>query len=385
MAIAACRKARQVRRHLRAGPVRPPGPRAVAGRAGHREHVAQPGHGRRDLAAAGGARRPDRRRRCAASRRAIAAATRAAFGRSTRRDAAIARAMRGMQPPPRLRLVPAPVAHRAARAIGIAAPATSRCSSSLPLPIAVAVALARLAVVLAALASRIVALHAAAACRRCVHVGARSARHRVHRERRPLARRRERSTTRTSARALTTIVWRPDGARCVRRARSCVLPDMLPADDFRRLRVMLRYGAQWRRGDERRRRGLTGQPCLSVDAARRSRAFACAARAGAGTAAPAPRAAAAPRLSSPGMRLVAQRRADRARDDGVDAQVRAVLPFVGQFARERRHAGLGDGVAAPVRARLLAASVEREDDARIAARRRAAASPRASAPSARRR
>ena len=44
----------QVRRHLRAGPVRPSGPRAVAGRAGHREHVAQPGHDRRDLAAARG-------------------------------------------------------------------------------------------------------------------------------------------------------------------------------------------------------------------------------------------------------------------------------------------------------------------------------------------
>ena len=39
---------------------------------------------------------------------------------------------------------------------------------------------------------------------------------------------------------LTTIVWRPDGAR---RARTLlVLPDTLPADDFRRLRVALRYG-----------------------------------------------------------------------------------------------------------------------------------------------
>jgi hypothetical protein len=38
---------------------------------------------------------------------------------------------------------------------------------------------------------------------------------------------------------VTTIVWRPDGWRW-----SCsilVLPDMLPAEDFRRLRVMLRY------------------------------------------------------------------------------------------------------------------------------------------------
>ena len=37
----------------------------------------------------------------------------------------------------------------------------------------------------------------------------------------------------------TSIVWRPDGAW---RSRAIlVVPDMLPADDFRRLRVMLRY------------------------------------------------------------------------------------------------------------------------------------------------
>jgi hypothetical protein len=38
---------------------------------------------------------------------------------------------------------------------------------------------------------------------------------------------------------LTSIVWRPDGARF---SRAClIVPDMLPAEDFRRLRVMLRY------------------------------------------------------------------------------------------------------------------------------------------------
>src|SRR5689334_3327508 len=38
---------------------------------------------------------------------------------------------------------------------------------------------------------------------------------------------------------LTGIVWRPDGARF---SRAClIVPDMLPAADFRRLRVMLRY------------------------------------------------------------------------------------------------------------------------------------------------
>ena len=38
---------------------------------------------------------------------------------------------------------------------------------------------------------------------------------------------------------VTTIVWRPDGSRWTRTI--LVLPDMLPAEDFRRLRVMLRY------------------------------------------------------------------------------------------------------------------------------------------------
>ncbi len=55
MAIKACRKARQVHRHLRPGTVRPPGPGALAARAGHREHVAQPRHRGRDLAVPGAA------------------------------------------------------------------------------------------------------------------------------------------------------------------------------------------------------------------------------------------------------------------------------------------------------------------------------------------
>jgi hypothetical protein len=38
---------------------------------------------------------------------------------------------------------------------------------------------------------------------------------------------------------LTTIVWRPDGARLSR--AEWILPDMLSADDFRQLRVLLRY------------------------------------------------------------------------------------------------------------------------------------------------
>jgi toxin CptA len=39
---------------------------------------------------------------------------------------------------------------------------------------------------------------------------------------------------------LTTIVWRPYGRWRVRTI--VLLPDMLPADGFRRLRVLLRYG-----------------------------------------------------------------------------------------------------------------------------------------------
>jgi hypothetical protein len=38
---------------------------------------------------------------------------------------------------------------------------------------------------------------------------------------------------------LTSIVWRPDGARRCRTV--LILPDMMAADEFRRLRVMLRY------------------------------------------------------------------------------------------------------------------------------------------------
>lgn len=42
---------------------------------------------------------------------------------------------------------------------------------------------------------------------------------------------------------VTVIVWRPDGARWWQPSESIViLPDTLPADDFRRLRVVLRYG-----------------------------------------------------------------------------------------------------------------------------------------------
>jgi hypothetical protein len=53
---------------------------------------------------------------------------------------------------------------------------------------------------------------------------------------------------------LTTIVWRPDCAPRFSPSRAIlILPDVLPADDFRRLRVLLRYG---RPTIERDTRGL---------------------------------------------------------------------------------------------------------------------------------
>jgi hypothetical protein len=39
---------------------------------------------------------------------------------------------------------------------------------------------------------------------------------------------------------ITTIVWKPERARLARAI--LLLPDMLPPDDFRRLRILLRYG-----------------------------------------------------------------------------------------------------------------------------------------------
>lgn len=38
---------------------------------------------------------------------------------------------------------------------------------------------------------------------------------------------------------ITSVVWRPDDSRWSRAV--LVLPDMLPAEDFRRLRILLRY------------------------------------------------------------------------------------------------------------------------------------------------
>ena len=84
-------------------------------------------------------------------------------------------------------------------------------------------------------------------------------------------------------------------------------------------------------------------------------------RAGAGTAARAPPARAGCVESSPG--CVWPRSGERM-GPGTTALTRSVgrvLPLVGRARGERRDARLGHGIAAPVRARLLAAVVERED------------------------
>jgi hypothetical protein len=47
------------------------------------------------------------------------------------------------------------------------------------------------------------------------------------------------ATSRAGSR-LTSVVWRPKGARIARSL--LILPDMLPADEFRRFRVLMRYG-----------------------------------------------------------------------------------------------------------------------------------------------
>lgn len=48
---------------------------------------------------------------------------------------------------------------------------------------------------------------------------------------------------------LTTIVWRPDGGRWWQPARTLLfVSDTLPVEDFRRLRVLLRYGVPDARG-----------------------------------------------------------------------------------------------------------------------------------------
>ena len=194
---------------------------------------------------------------------------------------------------------------------------------------------------------------------------------------------------------VVSVVWRPDGWSRWRPAPALLLlPDMLAGDEHRQLRVALRYGrappvggraepgaaaecrgrrgCSWRRGparsvrgagDQRRGRRLTGKPRATVDphAARGVRATTeqrQVQRHQVGD-------RAQRRLVLARMRQRPQRRANRARHDGAGAQVRPVLPFVGQRRRQRRQRGLRGAVRAPVRARRQRVIVEGEDDGGI--------------------
>jgi hypothetical protein len=144
-----------------------------------------------------------------------------------------------MRPPPRLRLEPRP-SRLLRRWLCGGALATATLAAGLPLPW-----LLRLALVL------VVALATLRTARRTlgrglpaiVHVGA---------DRRLAVTGRDGCTrlgslspaSRAGFRA-TTLVWRPDArpGRLPRVAETLlVLPDMLPPEDFRQLRVLLRYG-----------------------------------------------------------------------------------------------------------------------------------------------
>ena len=142
-----------------------------------------------------------------------------------------------MNPPPRLRLAPRPSRFGGA-AIIVACALTSILLVALPLPIAALGAGAVL--VVAVLAS---------ALRRCAGGGV-PALLDVGADRRiavtdRAGRARAGSILDDSCvgACLTTIIWRADGEPWWRPARSIVvLPDSLPRDEFRRLRVILRYG-----------------------------------------------------------------------------------------------------------------------------------------------
>ena len=224
-------EARQVRRHLRAGAVRPSGSRAMAGRAGDREHVAQSRYGRRDVARAGGRRRgtiafaglrPGRpngsivaadslvqRRVCNARHAPAAFRPRRARAFAHRRSGASA-----SRRSPRCARAPA-----------------CRCDAwQQALPASCVLAWAWVTF-------QVVALRRGPLGRDRAASRARSRARRAQGDGRLVAGH-VRSSTYVGA-WLTTIVWRPDGARLSRAV--LIVPDMLPADDFRRLRVMLRY------------------------------------------------------------------------------------------------------------------------------------------------
>ena len=227
MAIAACRKAGKYAGICGQGPSDHPDLAQWLVDAGHREHVAQSRYGRRDVAAA--------RRQDAGVNLALSARSSRPIDRMRARVAQ----WQAMNLPPRLRVELAPVADRR-RARSLAArPRWRRSCWSLPLdPWCGGGDAARDRA--ASRFARFVALSDVPS-RRC-STSAAIAGSRRH-ARRPIARAARILDDSYVGARLTTIVWRPDGAPLVMPVRAIViLPDTLAADDFRRLRVLLRYG-----------------------------------------------------------------------------------------------------------------------------------------------
>ena len=142
--------------------------------------------------------------------------------------------MTAMKPPPSLPLEP----RRSLRAVALVTAmhgATTMLLVALPLPVSVRIAGAAMIALAGALAVWRIAGRCAPASLR-VGVDGRIA----------IARRDGRMEAGEVladsyvGRRLTTIVWRPDGAHRVRTL--LILADTFPEEDFRRLRVVLRYG-----------------------------------------------------------------------------------------------------------------------------------------------
>lgn len=144
---------------------------------------------------------------------------------------------RAVQIAPAVRVVLAPSA-TALFGIGAAAATTATIAMTLPWPRALTAAAVVPILVWAADRARVVALRRGRRAVRSVEI---TAALRIRASFGDGAVRGGRIVADTCVTAwMTTLVWRPDGARLSRAV--LILPDMLPAEDFRRLRVLLRYG-----------------------------------------------------------------------------------------------------------------------------------------------
>ena len=221
-------QARQLCRHLRAGTVGSSRSRAVAGGAGDREHVAQSRYRRRDVAGA----------RQATSRPSNVRASSV----WPRRATPMLRRNRGHAQPAARPSTLRPSALRACRphrAIGVATLATlvRRLAADRRHGCTPSLCAGRARVVAGIVPCGAAFESARSAPIACRRLRARSSRGRASRRRPPIAG--HCATRHYVGGSLTSIVWRRAGAR---RSRAiAILPDMLPAEDFRRLRVLLRY------------------------------------------------------------------------------------------------------------------------------------------------